>query len=100
MRITQEADYALRIILLLSNSESVVSAKTISDNVSVPLRFTLKILSKLVGGGLVQSYKGAKGGYELKRPAGEISLLDVIEAIDGKIAINRCLEFGTRRVCL
>lgn len=95
MRITQEADYALRIILFLSGSDNIASAKIICENVNVPLRFTLKILNKLVAGNLARSFKGVKGGYKLKRPAADISLLDVIEAIDGKIAINRCLEYGS-----
>ena len=92
MRITQEADYALRILLFLSGEKEIVSARAISESVNVPPRFTLKILSKLVSNDLARSYKGANGGYVLSRSAESISLLEVIEAIDGKVAINRCLE--------
>jgi len=92
MRITLESDYALRILTAMAESDGVTDAKTISANTSVTLRFTLKILHKLVGGGLVQSFKGVNGGYKLKLSAEEITLKAVIELIDGPIAIARCLE--------
>ena len=92
MRITLESDYALRILTELAMHDSVVDAKTISDNTSVTLRFTLKILHKLVQSDLVSSFKGTKGGYKLKVSPSEISLKNVIELIDGPIAMIRCLE--------
>ena len=52
----------------------------------------MKILNKLVGGGIAESYKGAKGGYKLKLAPDKISLKMIIELIDGPIAIVRCLE--------
>jgi len=92
MRITSESDYALRIITALARHTEVVDAKTLSDETSVTLRFALKILHKLVTEGIVDSYKGVKGGYLLKLKPQEITLLRVIELIDGPIAIVRCLE--------
>lgn len=92
MRITSESDYALRIITALARHSEVVDAKTLSDETSVTLRFTLKILHKLVTEGLVDSYKGVKGGYLLRLSPEEITLLRVIELIDGPIAIVRCLD--------
>ena len=92
MRITLESDYALRILTELAMHDSVVDAKTISDNTSVTLRFTLKILHKLVQSDIVSSFKGTKGGYKLKVSASEISLKNIIELIDGPIAMVRCLE--------
>ena len=92
MRITLESDYALRIISALAIHNEVVDAKTISDETSVTLRFTLKILHKLVQGGLVRSFKGVNGGYKLNVLPNEITLKEVIELIDGPIAIARCLE--------
>ena len=92
MRITLESDYALRILGELAASDSVVDAKTLSDKTSVTQRFTLKILHKLVGANLVSSYKGVNGGYKLKAEPDKISLKDVIELIDGPIAMVRCLE--------
>ncbi|RKD29542.1 RrF2 family transcriptional regulator [Thermohalobacter berrensis] len=93
MRITQEADYALRIILFLSKkgTDVKVDAKTISESELIPSRFTLKILRKLTKAGLTKSYRGVKGGYSLNRRPESITLREVIEAVDGPICVNRCL---------
>lgn len=92
MRITLESDYALRIVSELASRDEVVDAQSLSGATSVTLRFTLKILSKLVGGGIVASFKGSRGGYKLREEASNITLKRVIELIDGPIAIARCLE--------
>ncbi len=92
MRITLESDYALRILTAMAGYEGVTDAKTISEDTSVTIRFTLKILHKLVKGDLVKSYKGVNGGYKLKTAPESITLKQVIELIDGPIAIARCLE--------
>ncbi len=94
MRITLESDYALRIISALALNDDVVDATTLSEKTSVTPRFALKILHKLVQGNLVISYKGSKGGYKLKKTPDEITLKEVIELIDGPIAIVRCLGNG------
>ncbi len=91
MRITQESDYALRILTVLAAKNSVVDAASLSEQTNVTQRFALKILHKLVKGNMVESYKGKSGGYRLKMPAEEITLKAVIELIDGPIAIVRCL---------
>ena len=92
MRITLESDYALRIVSALAIKNEIIDAKALSDEVSVTLRFTLKILHKLVSGDFVKSYKGVNGGYKLKVAPDKITLKDIIELIDGPIAISRCLE--------
>ena len=92
MRITLESDYALRILTALAEENDRIDAKSLSEKTSVTIRFALKILHKLVQGELVTSYKGSKGGYELHRPASEITLKSVIELIDGPIIIARCLD--------
>ena len=92
MRITLESDYALRILSALAKHDKIVDAKTLSEETSVTPRFTLKILHKLTLGNLVSSYKGVGGGYKLKTAPESISLKEVIELIDGPIAIVRCLD--------
>lgn len=94
MRITQEADYALRIVLALSKRGKNVrlDAKSIAEEEKVPQRFALKILRKLVKHGLVHSYRGVHGGYAISKTPSEIAMLDVIYAIDGPVCINKCLE--------
>lgn len=99
MYITLESDYAIRIISILCCSEKRLDAKTISEKASVSLRFTLKILRELVNSGLVVSYKGAKGGYEISRDPKDITLKNVIESIEGTYYFSRCLsdKFGCNR---
>lgn len=91
MRITQEADYAVRIIDCIARSEGRMDARSISETTGVTLRFTLKILRKLNQSGIVRSFQGVQGGYELARPPQQINLREVIEAVDGPICISRCL---------
>ena len=93
MRITQEGDYALRVVLFLyehSNGERV-EAKIISEHENIPLRFLLKLLRKLAGAGIVKSYRGTGGGYAIEKPPSQVSLREVIEAIEGPIVVNKCL---------
>ena len=94
MRITLESDYALRIVTALAEHGERIDAGSLAEETSVTIRFTLKILHKLVQGGIVRSYKGAKGGYTLAEDPASITLKRVIELIDGPIIIARCLESG------
>ncbi len=100
MRITHEADYAIRVACCLAVADGKVGAKQISEMTGVTLRFALKILRKMILGDLVKSFKGVSGGYMLNRSPAEISFGEIIECIDGPIAINHCLtgEFDCTRV--
>ena len=91
MHITLEADYAIRIVQVLAQSQKRLDAKTISEMTGVTLRFSLKILRKLVAAGIVKSFKGTQGGYEIGRALDEISLGEVIETIEGRYTLNRCV---------
>lgn len=91
MCLTQESDYAIRIIYCLANENARCDAGFISAKMGITLRFSLKILGKLVQGGLVNSFKGNKGGYQLAVPAGQISVKDVIEAVEGEYRLSRCV---------
>ena len=90
MVMTLEADYAARIVEYLTRHPGRWDARTISEAMDVPLRFCLKILRGLVAQGMVCSFKGAKGGYSLSRPAGEITLREVIESVEGEYMLSRC----------
>ena len=92
MRITQEADYAVRIIDCIAREGKRIDARSISEKTCVTLRFTLKILRKLTHAGVIKSFKGVSGGYELTRAPEQINLCEVIEAVDGPIVISRCLS--------
>ncbi len=92
MEITQQADYAVRAILdlaLLPVGERA-SCEEIARRQNIPVAFLTKICARLAAQGLLQSQRGVNGGVRLARPAQEITLLQVVEAIDGPITFNRC----------
>lgn len=91
MHINLESDYAVRIVHCLAGAKGRMDAQTIAERAVVSLRFTLKIMQKLVAAGIVCSYKGAKGGYELSRDPSEITLYQVIEAMEGPYRFSRCV---------
>lgn len=92
MHITLESDYAIRIVLYLSKLNKRVEAKSIAENTEVTLRFALKILRKLVAAGIIKSFKGTQGGYEMNKKPGDITLAEVIETVEGTYYLSRCLN--------
>lgn len=92
MNITLEADYALRIVYLFATDNVKTDAGTLAEKVGVSPRFALKILRKLLLAGIVKSFKGTHGGYMLAKDASQVSMYDVICAIDGCMPINRCTD--------
>lgn len=93
MRLNQAVDYAFRAVLYMSSlpKGKVIEARLIAEELKIPIRFLLKILRLLTRAGITESYQGMNGGYSLARRPAEITMLDVIEAIEGPIRINRCL---------
>lgn len=93
MEISRRTDYGVRVILDLATLSEGERASTqeIADRQSIPSPFLAKIISQLSLSGLVTTYRGAGGGVRLARPAAEISLLEVIEALEGPIRLNRCV---------
>lgn len=93
MHLTLEADYAVRIMQVLCKAGNVrTDAGEISKRACVTQSFTLKILRKLVSAGLVKSFKGTHGGYVATRQPEDITLLEVIEAIEGTYRFSKCLQ--------
>ena len=94
MKLTQETDYALRLVFAFAQLEPgcYLTAREIADSQHIPYRFLLRVITKLKKEGIIASRQGVDGGYRLGRPRAEISLKNVIEAIDGPIHINRCLK--------
>lgn len=99
MHITQETDYAVRIVYCLAKSGVRRDAKGISAEMAITPRFCLKILGKLVQSGTVKSYKGTGGGYELALPPQEITLKQVIEAVEGPYRLSRCIGEDAHGEC-
>lgn len=100
MQITRQADYALRAILYLARHElaqngpnwKYATTSKIAEDKLIPTSFLAKIISQLQISGLIHTSRGASGGVYLARKPEEISLLDVVEAIDGPINLNECTK--------
>jgi Rrf2 family protein len=92
MQITRQADYALRAMLYLAQMEPTQRAATsqIADEQHIPPSFLAKIISQLSIAGLIHTSRGARGGVSLARQPEEITILEVVEAIDGPISLNEC----------
>jgi len=99
MQITRQADYAVRAVLHLAKMEPNQRAATsqIAKEQRIPPSFLAKIISQLSIAGLLQTSRGARGGVTLAREPGKITLLEVIEAIDGPIMLNECV--GENSIC-
>jgi Rrf2 family protein len=90
MRVSAKADYAVRAAVELAASDSPpVKGELISQAQGIPLKFLENILGELRHAGLVRSQRGADGGYWLARPADDITLADVIRAVEGPLASVR-----------
>jgi Rrf2 family protein len=87
-----ECDYAIRIVYVIANANDRIDAKTISERSCVSLRFALKILRKLVMGSIVVSFMGTNGGYKLAKSPNDVTIYDVIYAINGEYYFNRCVD--------
>ncbi|MBM3151662.1 MAG: Rrf2 family transcriptional regulator [Chloroflexi bacterium] len=93
MQITRQADYAVRAVLYLTRLGPNQRAATshVAQEQHIPPSFLAKIISQLSIAGLLHTSRGARGGVALARDPAEISLLDVVEAIDGPIRLNECV---------
>ena len=93
MQVTRQADYAIRAIYYLSKLGPNKRAATsqIAKEQHIPPSFLAKIISQLSVAGLLHTSRGARGGVTLARKPEEITMLDVVEAIDGPIKLNECV---------
>jgi len=91
MQITRETDYAIRCVLHLSKDpDRVIMVDSIARDKKIPKSFLAKILQKLSKAGIVKSFRGVNGGYQLDKHPSEISLLNIIESIEGPVLMNEC----------
>ncbi len=93
MLLTKAGEYAVRCMLYLAGEADceVVSRRHVAEAMNIPAPFLAKIAQELARCGLIQIVQGSKGGYRLRKNPDEISLLDVIEAVEGEIFLNECL---------
>lgn len=92
LRLSKKADYALMAMkhLAADAPHGTASAREIAERYAIPLELLAKVLQQLMRHGLLASQMGIHGGYHLARPTGAISVAEVIEAIDGPLAITAC----------
>jgi Rrf2 family protein len=92
LRLSKKADYALIAMkhLALRPDSSASSAREIAEQYDIPVELMAKVLQRLVREGLLASHQGTRGGYQLSRPASEISVADVIQAVDGPLTVTAC----------
>jgi Rrf2 family transcriptional regulator, iron-sulfur cluster assembly transcription factor len=91
----RRADYAIRATLDLAHHPDVLrKAREIGEAMAVPASFLPQILAQLVQAGIITSTAGPRGGYGLARPASDISLLEVIIAVDGDVGATQCVLRG------
>jgi Rrf2 family protein len=104
LRLSKKTDYGLLALQYLAAEapSGVASARAIAERYDIPVELLAKVLQHLARQGLIAAQKGAYGGYHLTRPASAISLAEIVQAIDGPLAITacgredeRCDQFGT-----
>ncbi len=96
MQITRAADYAVRVMIHLASLPAGVTVRQseLTKATDVPGHFLSKVLQQLVRGRLIRSQRGAGGGYVLATAAERVSLLDVLEAVEGPMRLNQCIDEG------
>ena len=101
MRLTHLADYAVVLMTAAARypAGARLSATELSTDTGVPLPTAQKLMGQLATAGLLSSARGASGGFALSRPADDISLADIVEAVEGPIALTMCAD-GVNHECL
>lgn len=92
MRLTSKSEYALLAVIeiALNADEGAVNSRAIAERRGIPLNFLEQILHELRKAGIISSLRGPKGGFVLAQPAAEITVLDVVEAVDGPLVSSVC----------
>ncbi len=95
IRLTNLADYAVVLMCEMTVTDSRLSAQDLSASTNIPVPTVAKILNMLAKANLLESRRGLKGGFALSAKTTEISVANIIEAIDGPISLTHCAEDGT-----
>ena len=94
--LTKRSDYAIRAMLALTKaSDGLLSSRKIAEEMKIPPRFLPQIMGDLTRAGLVEAHPGRAGGYKLAKPASTVTLLTVIEAVEGDPHRQICVMRGT-----
>lgn len=94
MRLTSLADYAVVVMAAAARhpARSRLSAGLLAEETGVPVPTAQKVMGRLAAAGLLESARGSGGGFRLARASSGISLADIIEAVEGPIAMTNCIE--------
>jgi FeS assembly SUF system regulator len=92
LKLSKLTDYAVVVLVRLSEESGIQTSGGIAANTGVPEPTVAKVLKIMTTAGLVLSQRGARGGYRLAKPLATISIVEVIMAIDGPIALTACVE--------
>ncbi|BDU17643.1 SUF system Fe-S cluster assembly regulator [Lysobacter auxotrophicus] len=91
LRVTKLTDYATVVMTALAHgADSVLSASELAERAGLEATTVAKVLKPLAQAGLVEGFRGANGGYRLARPADEIGLIEIVEAMEGPLAMTEC----------
>ena len=93
MRLNQATDYAFRMVLYLATCPegTKITGAALAEKQNIPERFLLKIMRSLTAADIMKSYRGVEGGFALQRDPKDITLYDVIDAVEGQTQLQRCL---------
>ncbi len=96
LRVTRLTDYATVVLTVLAGQpDCVLSAAELAERAGLEVPTVSKLLKPLAQAGLVEGFRGVRGGYRLTRPAGRISLFEIVEAMEGPLAMTECsLDHG------
>ena len=97
LKLSKKTEYALMAVkfIAIKNHNSSVTAKEISEGYSIPYDLLSKILQQLTRMRIINSFQGIKGGYSLLKLPSEITLFDIIKAIEPDYQITECLHYGS-----
>ena len=93
LRLSKKADYALMAMkhLVVHGDRGSSSAREIAEQYDIPIELMAKVLQRLVRRGLLASHQGTRGGYQLLRSPSQMTVADVIQAIDGPVTVTACV---------
>jgi FeS assembly SUF system regulator len=96
MRLSSLADYAVVMMSAVARhcGQAQLNAGLLAEETGIPLPTVQKLVSRLSSAGLLRSVRGAGGGFKLARPAAAVTLADIVEAIEGPIAMTACVDSG------
>jgi len=99
LHLTQKVDYGILLLSSLANSDGQTSIQSIADSTNLSLAYLQKIARLLKKAGLIKASRGSRGGYALTKDPNQLNLKQIVEALEGEIALAPCLKRISTHVC-